>query len=363
MTSFAAGSRPRSATRNAGGARSRLRVGILLTHNFTLTAFATLVDVLRLSADEGDKSRPIDCQWHIMSPHRRPIASSCGVLLEPTSDLIDASALDYIVVVGGLLQDAPPISKEVARYLREAAGAGARLIGLCTGSFVLCRLGLMQDRKCCISWFHYRDFVGEFPHLVPVADQLYVIDQDRITCSGGVGVADLAARLVGDHLGTARAQKALHIMQIGRPRSETSAQPAPVPALHPGDNRVARALLLMEQNLSDPVSIATIAARLGMSARQLERLFQTHLGASPRESYMGIRLRRAMWMLRKTDLSTASVAAELGFVDAAHLSRCFAARVGVPPSVFRARATAIEQHESDAVLRSTQANEGLRAFE
>lgn len=336
MTVSTARLKPRFAARGGKDARVRLRVGILLTHNFTLTAFATLVDVLRLSADEGDKSRPIGCQWHIMSPARRPIASSCGVLLEPTSNLINASELDYIVIVGGLLHDAPPMPKEIATYLRLAAEAGARLVGVCTGSFVLCRLGLMQGRKCCISWFHYRDFVEEFPHLIPVADQLYVVDGDRITCSGGVGVADLAARLVSQHLGTAQAQKALHIMQIGRLRSETSAQPAPAPALNPEDNRVARALLLMEQNLSDPLSIATIATRLGMSARQLERMFLQHVGSSPRESYMGIRLRHAKWMLEKTDLSTASIAVELGFVDAAHLSRCFKASVGLTPSAFRA---------------------------
>ena len=61
----------------------------------------------------------------------------------------------------------------------------------------------MQDRACCVSWYHFRDFVEEFPDLVPVAEQLFIEDRDRITCSGGAGVVDLAAFLIERHLGRA----------------------------------------------------------------------------------------------------------------------------------------------------------------
>jgi transcriptional regulator GlxA family with amidase domain len=315
--------------------RAKLRVGFILMHNFTLTAFSSFVDVLRLAADEGDKSRPIHCSWQIMSPHCKAARSSCGVLIQPTSSLLEPSDFDYIVVVGGLLHGAPPIDQVAAGYLRRAAAARVKLIGVCTGSFVLCRLGLMDGRKCCVSWYHYRDFVEEFPQLVPVADRLFVSDRDRITCSGGVGVADLAAKLVGEHLGLAQAQKALHILLVDRARSDASAQPAPPLAVESDDDRVSRALLLMEQHLADPLSVVEIAAQLKISARQLERLFHERLSESPQESYMAIRLKHAKWMLENTDLSSAAIAAELGFVDGSHLSRSFRGRFGTTPIAFR----------------------------
>lgn len=314
---------------------AKLRVGFILMHNFTLTAFSSFVDVLRLSADEGDRSRPIHCAWQIMSPSWRPAKSSCGVLIQPTSDLAEPRGFDYVVVVGGLLHGAPPIDREIAEYLRKAARAGVKLIGVCTGSFVLCRLGLMERRKCCVSWYHYRDFVEEFPHLVPVADRLFVVDRDRITCSGGAGVADLAAKLVAEHVGSAEAQKALHILLIDRPRSDASAQPAPPLAIDTDDDRISRALLLMEQNLADCLSIGEIATQLGISARQLERLFHQRLRKSPQESYMSIRLRHAKWMLENTNMTSAAIAAELGFVDGSHLSRSFKSRFGITPLAFR----------------------------
>ena len=68
--------------------KSPLRVGIILTNHFTLSAFAAFVDHLRLAADEGDRSWPIRVQWSIMAAQRRPIVASCGVMVEPTSELL-----------------------------------------------------------------------------------------------------------------------------------------------------------------------------------------------------------------------------------------------------------------------------------
>ncbi|MFG1343379.1 GlxA family transcriptional regulator [Xanthobacter autotrophicus DSM 431] len=315
-------------------------MGFVLMHNFTLTAFSSFVDVLRLAGDKGDRSRPIDCSWQVMSPGRRPARSSCGIDIQPTSDLTDPAGFDYIVVVGGLLHGMPPLAPAIGAYLTRAAKAGVTLVGVCTGSFVLCRLGLMAQRKCCVSWYHYRDFLEEFPALVPVADQLFVVDGDRITCSGGAGVADLAARLVTEHLGAAVAQKALNILLIDRPRSAESAQPAPRLAEGTVDDaRVSRALLLMEQNLAEPLPIAALADALAVSARQLERLFAERLGESPQESYLALRLKHARWMLANTKASAGRIAADLGFADGSHFGRAFKARFGETPAAFRRHAS------------------------
>jgi transcriptional regulator GlxA family with amidase domain len=343
----------------------KLRVGFVLMHRFTLTAFSTFLDVLRLAADEGDLSRPIACAWEVMSPHRQPVRASCGIEIQPSSDLVDPGAFNYIVVVGGLLHGASGVSPEVAAYLKKAAQAGVSLVGVCTGSFVLCRLGLMQDRKCCVSWYHYRDFIEEFADLVPIADRLYVIDGDRITCSGGAGVADLAARLVSDHVGAAQAHKALHILLIERSRSGDAAQPAPTMAARSEDRLVSRALLLMEQNLLEPLPIHGIAEALSLSVRQLERHFRNQLGESPQESYMALRLKHARWMLEHSTLSTGLIAAELGFSDSSHFGRSFKARYGTTPAQFRqtARETKMREPERPVAGAFPGDNADRRVFE
>src|SRR5690606_26307670 len=85
----------------------RLRIGFLLTPRFTLSAFATFVDVLRLAADDGDGSRPIRCRWRVLSPDMAPVQSSCGMRIEPDERLGDPARFDYIVTVGGLIDGGP----------------------------------------------------------------------------------------------------------------------------------------------------------------------------------------------------------------------------------------------------------------
>jgi transcriptional regulator GlxA family with amidase domain len=301
-----------------------------------LSALSLFVDVLRLAADEGDGSRRIRCDWTLMSNRSDPIRSSCGLELARTSPLIEPHLLDYVVVVGGLLHTGKPVDAEIVRYLRSAAEAGTPLIGLCTGSFVLARAGLMQGYQCCVSWYHVQDFETEFPNHRPVADRLFVVDGLRITCSGGVGVADLAALLVERHLGRSVAQKALHILLLQHARAGSDAQPHMPVADVIRDDRVRRALLLMEQNIANPISIESAAAKLKLSDRHLERLFVAETGRSPSDIYRELRLLHARWLIENTGLSMTEIANATGFCDSAHFSRQFKQFFSVSPSVLKA---------------------------
>ena len=156
--------------------RPPLRVGVLLAHHFTLSAFAVFVDHLRLAADEGDRSRPLHVQWSIMAARPEPVPASCGVMLQPTSPLLPPDTLDYVVVIGGILHGGPQVDEAVVRYLREVGGTSVPLIGICTGSFVLCRAGVMKGRRSCVSWYHYQDFLEAFPNQEVIGDRLFLVD-------------------------------------------------------------------------------------------------------------------------------------------------------------------------------------------
>lgn len=331
--------------------RRQLRVGFVLTHNFTLTAFSAFLDVLRLAADDGDHSRPISCSWHVMNTDRRPVMASCGVEIQPSSNWMAPESFDYVVVVGGLLHGKSPSNPNLDAYIRRVAKAGVTLVGLCTGSFVLCRLGLMEGRKCCVSWYHYQDFVEQFPGPVPVADRLFVMDGDRITSSGGAGVAHLAAELVTRFLGASRALKALNILLIPRPLSGDDAQPAPPLSVSPGGGIVSRALLIMEQNLTRPITISELGAALGLSPRQLERRFAQATGRSPQKAYLMLRLQHGKWMLENSALSVGEIAAELGFADSSHFSRAFKMCFGMVPIAHRRTALQMQCSSENADRR------------
>lgn len=310
--------------------RPALRVGFVLANHFTLSALSLFVDALRLAADEGDRSRPIRCSWSIMSSRADPMRASCGLTVNRTAPFLDPKEFDYVVVVGGLLHAGEQVDQATTAYLRSAAAAKVPLIGVCTGSFILSRAGLMKGRRTCVSWYHFPDFEAEFPDQTPDADQLFVVDGDRITCAGGSGVADLAAHLIKLHVGQSPAQKSMNVLQIAGARSGSDAQPhaGTEPS---GDERVRRAMLVMEQHVAEPLPIEAIAAKLKLSTRQLERLFHETLSMTPAYAYRQMRLRYARRLLETTNKSVTEIAVEAGFCDGAHFARQFRGQFGIAP--------------------------------
>lgn len=315
-----------------------LSIGFILQPDFTLVAFSSFVDALRLAGDEGDRSRQVRCRWAVLSHDMRPIRASCGIEITPTSELGDPGEFDYIVMVGGLLPGGRKLSPRLASYLRQASAAGKTLVGVCTGSFILARAGLMKQHRSCVSWFHYRDFVLEFPSHAVTSDQLFVIDRNRITCAGGTSVVHLAAHLIGRHVGKPEAQKALRIMIEKAALPSRSPQPQPSFGRETDNLWIRRAMLLMERNAGTRFSVLDIARELHVSARHLERLFHAELGVSPSEFARTLRLRRAHDLLVDTRQPISEVALDTGFADGSHFSRRFRDTFGKSPSQVRREA-------------------------
>ncbi|MGI8507314.1 MAG: GlxA family transcriptional regulator [Solirubrobacteraceae bacterium] len=323
--------------------RARLSVGFILAHRFTLSAFANFVDVLRLAADEGDRSRPILCSWRVLSADMDRVASSCGVSVQPDERLGDPRRFDYVVVVGGLIDASATLAPAYMRYLGRAAEAGVPLVGVCTGAFILCRAQLMKGYRCCVSWFHHDDFLEQFNGMQPVADQIFVVDRDRLTCSGGVSSAHLAAYLVDRHVGRAQAGKSLRIMIIENAMSAENPQPGLPLELTTPDALVKRALLLMQQSMEAPLSVGRLALRLGIGRRKLERHFRDALNLTPAQADKVVRIEHAKLLLTSSGRSITQIANDAGFCDVSHFIRVFRQREGGTPEAYRKRVRAMPE--------------------
>ena len=335
--------------------KERIRFGIVLLPNFTLTAFSGFVDMLRLSADEGDYSKPVRCSWSVIGDTLAPVRASCGIQITPWETFENAEPFDYVVVVGGLLHSGPQATDETLQFIRQAARGNATVVGICTGVFALMRAGVLDEHRICVSWFHYWDFVERFPTVNPdalIADRLFVIDRRRITCSGGRASIDVAAAILLRHFEHATVQKALRILLVGEMQKGNAPQPHPPglePATHP---KVKRAILLMEQHVGRSLPLEELAGKLDMSPRQLERLFKAETGKSPQVFAKQVRLRTAAWLLTSSDRTVADIASSCGFSDASHLGREFRKQFGVPPIMFREQRGAVPAEDA-AVFAET----------
>jgi transcriptional regulator GlxA family with amidase domain len=311
------------------------KFAFLLVRDFTLSPLSLFIDTLRLAGDEGDRSRRIEFDWEIVGERGLPIRASCGVELLPTRAMGNPEDFDNVVVVGGLLDTNRKLSSEKEAFLLRAAQKGVPLTALCTGSFVLARYGLLDGYSAAVSWFHIKDFRAEFPDVSAHADSLYTVDRGRATCAGGTGAADLAGYFVSQFIGQKAAEKAAKILVLDRIRSSRDVQP--VGDLFPAaaSRAVKRALLLMESNLQETLSVAEIAARQNCSRRQLERLFGAELGIGPMAAYLALRVHYAKSLLEGSDLAIGEIAYRCGFANAGHFSRVFRQQTGITPTHLR----------------------------
>jgi transcriptional regulator GlxA family with amidase domain len=339
--------------RPSDGADPVLSVGFVLLPKFTLMALAGFIEALRHAADVKDRSRQIHCRWSILGPDERPVRSSSGVAIAPWESLDDDVAYDYIAVVGGLLSGHDAVDPKSLRFIEHAAARGVPLIGLCTGSFLLARLGLMDARRCCVSHYHAEEFEAEFGSrdIEVIADRLFVVDRSRITCAGGLGSVDLAIYLLERHLGSQRAQKSTAQMIFDGVRPSTAPQPKydgawRAPARNP---IVRRCVLLMELHVNEPLAISALAEQLGVSLKTLERLFRAEYATSPGGFYKRTRLEIARRMLQETERPIMNIALDCGFGDGSYFGRTFRAAFGASPRDFR-RAGARARQAADVIL-------------
>jgi transcriptional regulator GlxA family with amidase domain len=323
-----------------------LRVGFVLARHFTLSAFSLFVDTLRLASDIDDRSGRVLCDWEVISATSHLVRSSSGVQVAPTGRLGQPDRFDYIAVVGGLLDVEEPLDRETIAFLHEASKRKIPVIGVCTGSFILAAAGLLRERLACVSWLHHEEFAARFPKCRLTSHRLYVEDRGVITCAGGSAVADMAAFLVKRHVGQKAEKNALEILQVER-RREGDEMQSRVPIVLPmhNDTRIKSSLLFMEQNIGEAVSIAHIAANVGLSRRQLERLFHEKTGSSPAAVYMKIRMARAQFLVERTTRPLIEIALEVGFENSSHFCRKFRESFGVTPNRFRQQVLGAGQGE------------------
>ncbi|MFT0861428.1 GlxA family transcriptional regulator [Ancylobacter sp. G4_0304] len=316
--------------------KPELSIGIVLWPTFPMMSLTGILEPLRHAADFGDNSRPVHCRWSIMGERGYSAVASCGVRIKADVPYINPTDFDYVVVIGGLLphlRDGPPRHRD---YLKAAAAAGVPLIAACTGIFVLAQEGLLADRRVAVHPFHREDFRVAFPALKISTRDDFVIDGDRITVPGGVSILSLMTQLIKTHCGPDRAAKTVHQLSLSEQPDASEFEKSRASSFrHSSDSRVQRAVVLIESRMGQEINPETVANHVGLSSRQFARLFQEHLGMTPKRFIIETRLRYAKWLVQNSNMPMTAIAYQTGFSDCAHFATSFKAKYGAPPSSLR----------------------------
>lgn len=313
-----------------------LSVGVLLWPRFPLMSLSGIVESLRHAGDHGDASEPRYARWDIVGPHPGRTVSSCGITVATTASYTNPSAFDYLFVIGGLLSDIETAPAGHRAYLRAAVQAGAHVIGVCTGSFVLAQEGLLDRRTVCLHPYHQRDFEMAFPRLRTVVTRNFELTDQVSTVLGGVSILHLMTHIIGEHLGPDRSAKTVHQMTLPATEDRGPLDRVSLSQLHSiTDHRIQKALVILDAQATRNPGISDLAQSLGLSERHFLRLFRQQVGRSPKDYLVDTKLRAAVWMLRNTRQSITSVAYDTGFSSGANLSDHCRKRLNTTPTAIR----------------------------
>jgi transcriptional regulator GlxA family with amidase domain len=176
---------------------------------------------------------------------------------------------------------------------------------------------------------------AEFPN-VQIASELFVVDRDRMTCTGGTTPLDMMLNLLSKHLGQQLVTRVSQHLILARLRRGTEDQPMPVGA-RVGFLRteLVEAVKLMEANIEDPLSFAELARLIEMSERQMQRIFKRDLNMSPRQYYRTVRLKYAGGLLRTSNESIEHVSSRCGFNSLCRFSKAYRREFGHAPIIER----------------------------
>ena len=228
-----------------------------------------------------------------------PVQASSGLDLTPTMPLDKLGKADILFVCGGVnVREA--VTAPLLTALHRLADRGIGLGALCTGGYALARAGLLDNSRATIHWENLSALREEFPR-VQLSDQVFSIDRDRYTCSGGTAPLDLMLNLIQLKLGPRVSQLVSEQFVLERVRNDQDRQYIPLRAQIGVSHRsLIKVAELMEENIETPLSLDKIARATGLSRRQIERLFKRHLNCVPKRYYLEMRLRRARELLLQT---------------------------------------------------------------
>jgi transcriptional regulator GlxA family with amidase domain len=307
------------------------RFVFLTLPQYSQIAVANAVEPLRMA---NSISGQLAYEWVITSLDGQPVSASNGLSLSPTVGLHQIGRPDIVFVCGGRnVRDA--VTPTLLAALRRLSEQGTGLGALCTGGYALARAGLLDRCRATIHWENVSALREEFPRII-ISDQVFTIDRNRYTASGGVAPLDLMLNLIETKLGSKVSQLVSEQFIVDRIRSDKDRQYVPLRAqVGVSHQSLIKVAELMEANVERPVSLERIAQETGLSRRQIERLFKRHLNCVPKRYYLELRLKRARELLLQTAMPIMDITTACGFQSPPHFSKCYRKQFGYPPSVER----------------------------
>ncbi|MFP8968208.1 GlxA family transcriptional regulator [Pokkaliibacter sp. CJK22405] len=304
------------------------RLSFLLLPGFSLFGLTAMLNPLRHANRYAEREL---YQFELLSESGGLVASSDGLEVTTATSLRQARTCETLIIVAGA-HPQRQITPTVLAFIRKQASLGADIGSQDTAAFITASAGVLNGYRSTVHWEHLESTRQQFPE-VSWVQEVVVVDRSRFSCAGGLAGLDLMLHLIASQHGQTLAANVADELIYTQLRAQHEPQrPTLNKRLDSRNPALQEAVLLMERNLEEPLKVAEIARQVGISTRELERLFRHYQHTSPARYYRDLRLDQARWMLQQTAHSITTIADACGFPSLSHFSRCYQQRFLKSPS-------------------------------
>ena len=307
-----------------------ISIGFLLIDGFALMSYSSVIEPLRAANLLSEKKLYKIANF---SPNGNAKSSSDAII---DTQIIgsEKDKLDIVIVCAGgdpFLFD----NIKVFDWLRKKSREGITIGGVSGGPVILAKAGLMDGKRMTLHWEHTDTFHEIWPTIL-LEKSLFVIDRKRITCAGGIAPLDLMYTLITNHYGEGFARKVSDWFMHTEVRPSGGPQRSGIVERYNVNNsKIVSAIEIMENNLSNTLSLKEISKIVNISPRQLNRLFKKNLKKTTMDIYRKLRLELAQKLLAQSHLSITEIAFSCGFSSSSQFSQSFKEKFGVMPSKYK----------------------------
>lgn len=304
---------------------------VLVQVPFSLMCLAAIIEPLR--AANRVASLPL-YRWRLLSRDGAAVVSSSGLSLAVDGAFAPEDAQAALFVIGAF--NSRETEPGLRAGLRRVARSGAIMGAIEAGSWQLARAGLLDGYAATTHWEDLGEFAASFPKIAVRQDR-FVMDRKRWTAGGAAPALDLMLTMLRQEHGLPLALNVASVFIYNQTVPGSTPQPVvSLGRLLGDDPALARAIVLMQQHLEDPLPLAAVADKAGVLRRTLELRFRAQLGQSPHAYYLDLRLAAAKRMLEQSVMGVAEVATAHGFSSASAFARAFRQRFQMSPLTARA---------------------------
>ncbi|MGB7241397.1 MAG: helix-turn-helix domain-containing protein [Sulfitobacter sp.] len=325
-----------------------IKIGFLIFPDFPMAGLTSLIEPLRAANEIAGREA---FAWTLVSENGDRVEASAKVWFEPNVSLDQADGLDQLFLLSGPSSNfAHPVVSN--GKLRKFARHGMTLGAVSGGVFPMARAGLLEGHVASVHWCYAAAFAAEFPALAATEDVI-AIDRRRMTASGSAAAFDLSLHMIKDVLGSGVATEVACWFQHPLVRGQGVTQRKPTVNADSTNDMLPRivrdAVGMFADHIEDPVNVADVAQSLGVSVRQMERMFKKTTGKSPLHYYRAMRMAAARQLVLYSKDTMTQIALAVGYTSATPMIQNYEEAFGLHPTEDRQKINIFRVRENSIV--------------